>query len=578
MEIIQNKKETSKKSNKINILDSIRTKMMALVIFSAALSTVIVLISTLPTSRNSIKSAIQSNMADLSTAYIDLIDQAVEAADNKELTTQQLTDILSKVRINGIDSSFIFLVDENGKILYNPDAARIGVVSDNSLVVEVTSAIKAGNYKKSDISQYRSTEGVLKYACYAVSDKTHWTLIVTAEEKEILAPIRNITNLAILATIIVIVVLSIIGYLFASSIINPIKDLTNIVKKTSDLDFSEDAITDKLCKRKDETGAISRMTVQMQQSLKAMIVKIEQASDKLVVNAESLYDVTQKIDAACTDNSATSQQLAASMEETSATAETIDANVSSIKIGTENINQKTVHGLNMAKEIMGRAEELHVKSTAAQNETFDLYQSIKTKTAQAIEQSKSVDKINVLSSGIQEIANQTGLLSLNASIEAARAGELGKGFAVVASEIGNLAQQSSTTVKGILDIVDEVNQAVDNMGECLKTTLEFLENRVMVDYKGIVDVSVQYNSDAKTVQGSMADIHKMADDLQLAAQQIATSISDINITISDSAHGVNDIADKTNGVVLSTTQVNAMVTQTQKLADELEVISKSFKL
>jgi methyl-accepting chemotaxis protein len=552
--------------------------MMLLVVFSAILSALIVLISTIPTSRNSIKSAIQSNMADLSTAYIDLLDKAVAAAGNKELSTQQLEEILSKVRINGVKSSFIFLVDQNGKMLYNPDTSRIGAVSTNSLVVDVTNAIKAGNYKKSDISQYVSTDGVLKYSSYAVSDKTHWTLIVTAEEKEILSPIRNITNRAILATIIVIIILSIIGYLLAASIINPIKDLTNIVKKTSDLDFTEDSITDKLCKRKDETGAISRMTVQMQHSLKAMILKIEQASDSLVINAENLHEVTKKIDDSCTDNSATSEQLAASMQETSATAETIDTNVTSIKAGTENINQKSMDGLNMSKEIIGRAETLYTKSTSAKKETLDMYQSIKSKTAQAIEKSKAVDKINELSSTIQEVANQTSLLSLNASIEAARAGESGRGFAVVAGEIGTLAEQSSTTVKGILDIVNEVHQAVDHMGECLKTTLEFLENKVMVDYNDFVEVSVQYNSDAKVVQGSMDDIHKMADNLQVAAEQIALAISGINITISDAAQGVNDIADKTNGVAASTTQVTGMVTETQKLADELEAISKTFKL
>ncbi|HEX3077273.1 MAG TPA: methyl-accepting chemotaxis protein, partial [Lachnospiraceae bacterium] len=516
---------------KVKGIHSIRTRMIALIITGILIAVVSILINVIPKSRAAIESAIQSNMYDLATSYMDLLDKSVEASGQNTLSTQELTDILSKVQIRNVKSSFLFLVDETGKILYNPDTERIGVISDNSLVVEITQAIKNGDYKKSDIREYVSTDGVEKYASYAVSDKTHWTIIVTAEKTDILSPIRNITNTAIISAVVIVLLLAIIGYVFATSVIGPISSLTRVVRKTSELDFSKDEVVDKLSKRKDETGIISRMTVTMQENLRDMVVRIESAADKLVANAGDLSKLAVVIDDACSDNSATSEELAASMEETSATAETIDSNVSQIRTGMEDINQKSIEGLDMAKKIMQRAQNLQSNSMIAKDDTTTIYNSVKEKSTQAIEQSKAVDKINVLSSTIQEIAEQTSLLSLNASIEAARAGDSGKGFAVVAGEIGNLANQSSTTVNSILDIVAEVHQAVDSMSDCLKTTLEFLEKKVMVDYNGFVDVSMKYSTDANNVEQSMKDINYLASALEDSSQEIAIAISGINKTI-----------------------------------------------
>ena len=116
------------------------------------------------------------------------------------------------------------------------------------------------------------------------------------------------------------------------------------------------------------------------------------------------------------------------------------------------------------------------------------------------------------------------------------------------------------------------------MSDCLKTTLEFLESKVMNDYNGFVDVSMKYSSDAKTVELSMKDINEMADVLDHASNEIVDAISGINTTISDSARGVTDIAEKTTNVVMSTTEVTELVHRTKALADELDTISKMFKL
>ena len=167
--------------------------------------------------------------------------------------------------------------------------------------------------------------------------------------------------------------------------------------------------------------------------------------------------------------------------------------------------------MNLSADIKVRANELHKQTDVAAKRTREVYENVKLRTKNAIEQSKAVDKINELTDSIMEISSQTNLLALNASIEAARAGEAGKGFAVVASEIGHLANQSSDAVSSINMIMEEIKTAVSSMLESLEQSMEFLENVVLSDYKNFNEVSIQYSKDADSFNNSMMDIESSAE-------------------------------------------------------------------
>lgn len=154
---------------------------------------------------------------------------------------------------------------------------------------------------------------------------------------------------------------------------------------------------------------------------------------------------------------------------------------------------------------------------------------------------------------------QTRQLALNASIEAARAGNQGRGFAVVASEIGNLANQSATAVQSIIEIVEEVQDSVEDMTECLKLTSHFIEESVIPDYEKFLQGSIVYNDDANSVKELMMQICEHIEELKKSSGTIAQSINDINGTVGEEAQGVTNIAQKTTEVVASMRQVKTMV-------------------
>ena len=198
-------------------------------------------------------------------------------------------------------------------------------------------------------------------------------------------------------------------------------------------------------------------------------------------------------------------------------------------------------------------------STESRHKTDQMYAVMKQKTDAAVEQAKSVQKINALTDNIKQISSQTNLLALNANIEAARAGEAGRGFAVVASEIGTLAKNSADsvaseigdlatqtldTVSTIDEIVGEVNSSVSNMTECLTTIMEFLEQTVLGDYEHFAQVGEQYHADADTFQQIMQQTKEAVDALEQHIGEISSTVSEINSMVEQSTDGISGIAEK----------------------------------
>ena len=167
----------------------------------------------------------------------------------------------------------------------------------------------------------------------------------------------------------------------------------------------------------------------------------------------------------CSDNSATSQQLAAGMQETAATTVNINENVGTMKEEADRLTEMAEKGADVSNEVMDRAKNLCNKTVTASNRTMEMYTNVKEKSEKAIEGSKAVEKINELTNTIMEISSQTGLLALNASIEAARAGEAGKGFSVVALEVGKLAKSCTDLNNRITSTVENISDVIHDMAD-----------------------------------------------------------------------------------------------------------------
>ena len=560
-----------KEEQKVSFIHSISAKIMLLTVLAVVMSVLIVAFRA--------EAGTKKVVGDVSADYIlSMAEMGVEIVNNlpQEADAGAYENALADISMEGIDSSYAYLVDTDGTMLYHPTAEKIGQPVENAVVLGVVAELAKGQVPVNETVTY-DFKGVTKYAAYAITANRQ-IVVVTADEDEIMEPLNQIISKIMLLSLGILVAAIVLAYVVSQFICRPIQQITTIIGDTAQLDFRSNPNGAKLRSRRDETGEMANAVHVMRRNLRSMIGDIDTASNQITQNVDGLQEITTTVDHMCSDNSATSQQLAAGMEETAATTVTINENIEVIKNGADDINSMATEGARTSEAIMMRANDLRTKTVEASTKTMTMYNNVKTKAQEAIEGSKAVDKINELTGTIMEISSQTGLLALNASIEAARAGEAGRGFAVVATEIGSLADQTSKAIKDIGTIVDAVNAAVSNMAECLEETTGFLENTVLTEYKEFEQVSEQYQEDADTFKTSMNDVSDAMAGLANSIDAIAQALSGINSTVGESSIGVSDIAEKTSDMVEKTGTTHDMVEECYTYVEKLREIVSQFVL
>ncbi len=559
---------------KVNFFRRIGLKFTAAIAVAALLASVFCMSMTIPNSIEMVGTITQNEMQSLITAYSAQMETRLAA--EKKLSYETYSEILKELKIEGVESSYAYLVDSTGMMQYHPTKDKVGKSVENSVVKGLVGRLAKGEKIDSEVVEYEY-RGSIKYAGYNVlSDKS--ILVITADKDDILSNISKVTKIGIIGTIGVTLLCTILGIIMVIIIIRPILKLTGVIRQTAELDFTDDSVLNSVAKNKDEIGLMGKAVVKMRGNLRDMVSNIQQTSDRIYQDVVAVNDVSIKIREECMDNSATTEELAAGMEETSATTGTITNNIEGMKEGAKDIHGLSDDGVKLSNEIMERALSMRESTNVAAKRTTDMYETLKQKAEKAVEAADCVKQINEMTESIMQISSQTSLLALNASIEAARAGEAGKGFAVVASEISKLAGETSESVTSINSIVEQVNASVAEMVQSMEDTTHFLDDVVLKDYAQFQNVSVQYNDDADVVKDSMKNVENAANTLSESISIIADAINGINATVDESAVGVTDIAEKTSSVVQEASQNAELVDACMESVEELEKIAKQFKI
>ena len=461
----------------------------------------------------------------------------------------QLTDLVDQSI--AFDSGYSFVLSSTGNVLYHKEieaGADLAEYNGGELASVKEFVMDPANQGKT--LQYR-LNGDAKYLSY-VELKNGMKLVLTAPVEEIRAEANALSIQILLFLVMGIVIAIILGVLVGSTIAKPIKRITEIIKQTAQLNFHRTSDIDKMMKIRDETGVMAKAVHEMRSVLRELVNNMENVKDDLVENMQRLDDVMRENNSISEDNSATTQELAAGMEETTASATMIVSNIDAIQANVEDIRGLSEREQQESKAIMARARDLRDNTNASNEKAMGIYADMKVRTEEAIEKSKVVAKINELTEDIRSISSQTNLLALNANIEAARAGEAGRGFAVVATEIGALANQTFQTVDGINEIVNDVNDAVSNMTNCIQVIMNFLEETVVKDYNVFGQVGERYENDAQSFAEAMQHIYSEISELNRKITEIVDAMEGVNYTITESATGVNMIAEKSGVAVAKT--------------------------
>lgn len=414
------------------------------------------------------------NMA-FTDAYTDENGEALVSAsgilDDDSDTLKVISADLSLQRISIIVNSFIEMEDAQA-FLVNSRDGTILAHRDNSLIS--TRLAEAGDAFMRDVDEklgqhdYRMTEIDDRMTAFTEIEGTDWILVSYIPTETIYADINGVRILMIAIGLVSLLLLAILIERVVQVVIRPVRELTRIITAMTDGDFTVHVTT----KSNDEIGVMSRGVERFIQSMRGMILSIHGVSDKLHVQADNsngvsgeMYNASRMQSESMQELNKTVEQLSISVNEIAENATTLASVVADTKEDGGQVDLKVKATVEVSRQ--GKADMQNVGAAMQSiNESM-------MKLQQAIDKvGKASEEITDIAGVISDIADETNLLSLNASIEAARAGEAGRGFAVVATEIGKLAQTSSNSVHNIESLISEiivlvkdaVSQAGDSVG------------------------------------------------------------------------------------------------------------------
>lgn len=479
-------------------------------------------------------------------------------------------------RISIIVNSFIemkdaqaMLVNRNDRtILASRDSDKISTVLGNSgIEFELAVSEKLKNYDY-DFANIDGNMTVFKEIA-----GTDWILISYIPTSIVLSDIVDLRNVMVIISVISIVLLCIVIERITHIVIAPIRKLTSVIAALTEGDFTVSVVS----KGNDEVAAMSRGVERFIETMKTMISSISSISEQLGVQADASDNVSKQMqDAAMVQSRSmgelnnTVDQLAVSVNEIAQNATKLANAVAEAKNESEYAGNKMGETVDVSK--MGRSDMEKVE------EALNSIQLSITNLSEAI------NKVGTASSEIVEIvkligsiADETNLLSLNASIEAARAGEAGRGFAVVASEIGKLAENSATSASHISSLIYEVNNLVKDAVQQATDSANDINNSSVLIHTAINTFDTIYDNIEQTsvlineMLDNINDINEVAMTVAAISQQQAASSDEIFATSEAMLHQAENIARNSEHVAK----------ESQSLTDssmELEKQVKQFRI
>lgn len=327
---------------------------------------------------------------------------------------------------------------------------------------------------------------------------------------------------------------------------------------------------------KDEIGRLSGSVDIFIETLQGIMGKITGNAAALDTIVTQVSENVSSANGSSCDISAAMEQLSASMEEVAATASAVNSKAGEVDDNVNELADASGSLQNYADEMEKRASELERTAVSNKNNASSVIEEILGSLKKAMEDSRSVDRVNDLTNEILSISSQTNLLALNASIEAARAGEAGKGFAVVADEIRQLADSSRETASNIQNINNMVTAAVHELVRNSDEIVKYINEAILPDYDGFVQSGKQYRDDAVHVNEIVTRFNNMSGGLRTIVAEITESIRGISLAIDESANAVTMAAMNTNDLVEGISQISKQMEDNSTISIQLKQESDRF--
>ena len=507
-------------------------------------------------SRLSYKRLAWNYMEDIALAYGRQVENLL--GQGGSFDSGALEHILMNANLEGVESSYTYIVDSEGNMLYHPNKDKIGKSVENVVVKGYIQDLKSGIKHDTGVVEY-DYNGSIKYAACYTDENGRFILVVSADDDDVLRDsaslIVKVTAISLLIGMAAIVVV----FIFIRKIVAPLSYATNAVEELAALDFrvKNERQERRFAGLKDEVGNIMRAVLKLRGELTAVVTELKNQSGNLFEQSDSLSKSASDTMNNMKDTDRAVDEMANGA--TMLAQETQSASENVIEIGNmiDKVNDNTeelAKDADNMKELGENAENILRQLIAGQKEMVTHIGVVNDKTHEA---NKAAGKISEVVNLITEIASQTNLLSLNASIEAARAGEAGRGFAVVAENIKQLAEQTTSSAADIQDIIHDleqksgetvekteaVNNIVNKQSEDMKQTADIL-NQVITGITGLIDKIDSIAVSVANMDKSKENVVDVIGNLSSVSQENAASTEETIASTTMAMETAKKIADE----------------------------------
>ena len=533
---------------------SLATKIILVVCATVIISNRFSIMFVLSGARSQIRSAVQTTMMDLAESSDKLVENAMNALELDELPYETYVSILENVKIENVDSSYVYLVNEQGTMLYHPTEEKVGQPVENEVVRGLVEQLHNGEHPENAVVEYKFN-GTVKYAAYYIMSNND-IVVVSADEDDALSGINRITQLATSVLVGIVIIMCIVAYVIGKWIAKPLVKLSSAVEEIAEgnLSVSFDGIKDS----NDEIGLIKTRMQHMTAMLSDIVEKIRTASDHMTTSSTELDETSEQTLSANGEISRAVQDVAEGSTNMATSILDINDNLGTMSSETQVIDS-SVHEIKQQAAIVQESSQLmSEKMRNMQQSSARMDAGIATISDRIQKVNEVVDRVSQIVSVIEDISGQTNLLSLNASIEAARAGDAGRGFAVVAEEIRVLSDNTSEQLENIKNIISEL---ISECNECVKASENIVEDNatqkkeigyVLSEFgtldeqigltvdkaeeiKQLVETMVELNGNITTSSGGLTDVSSAN---AAATEEMTANIEELNAMM----HGVADMA------------------------------------
>lgn len=328
---------------------------------------------------------------------------------------------------------------------------------------------------------------------------------------------------------------------------------------------------------RDEIGELCQGIDRLLQILQVSVQNMKESGESLTDSAKVLARDAQTMQSNMVLSYDSLENIAAVLEEVSAEVQVITETTARTEEYSARIKKDIESGNGITTSIQERVARSRLDANTQKENTMKFYHTIKSGIVNSIQEAEQIEQINELSSYILTIANQTNLLSLNASIEAARAGESGSGFAVVAGEIRKLAERTKETATEIQMLNTSMVAVVHGLAERSHEVLEFIDRDVMALFQNSEEIVKDYERDARNVAGIMENLKGSSETVYSVISQVSDSMKEITESMNGTAEDTQNVFAGMGSNVEEIKKVEEEINHTVQVTRKLQEIVDTYQ-